>query len=293
MGCGRVGSSLARQLGRAGHSVAVIDQDPAAFRRLGREFPGQQVTGVGLRPGRAAGRPDQRGARVRRGVLRRQLQHHRRPGGPRAVRRGDAWSPASTTPSGPQVYERLGIPTVATVPLDHRPAAADDHPGGADQRVARPVRHGDHRQPALPPALDRPAAGANWRRRSAVHAAFVDAGSARGLLPTADTVRAGRRPDLRHRCCPGDIHDVADAGRLRIVASPVEGARDADRHRRRRLRRPVDRRGAGRERPPGHADRPRPRGDQAGPDRGRRVGAGRRLRGRACSRRPACRPATW
>ena len=27
-----------------------------------------------------------------------------------------AWSPASTTPSAPPVYERLGIPTVATVP---------------------------------------------------------------------------------------------------------------------------------------------------------------------------------
>ena len=34
MGCGRVGSSLARNLERAGHSVAIIDQNPAAFRRL-------------------------------------------------------------------------------------------------------------------------------------------------------------------------------------------------------------------------------------------------------------------
>ena len=48
MGCGRVGSSLARRLEAAGHSVAVIDQDPEAFRRLGPEFSGRQVTGLGF-----------------------------------------------------------------------------------------------------------------------------------------------------------------------------------------------------------------------------------------------------
>ena len=48
MGCGRVGSSLARNLERVGHSVAIIDQNPAAFRRLGAEFAGDQVTGVGF-----------------------------------------------------------------------------------------------------------------------------------------------------------------------------------------------------------------------------------------------------
>src|SRR6185503_2183991 len=31
-----------------GHSVAVIDQDPEAFRRLGPEFAGRQVTGLGF-----------------------------------------------------------------------------------------------------------------------------------------------------------------------------------------------------------------------------------------------------
>ncbi|MGD6980467.1 MULTISPECIES: potassium channel family protein [Citricoccus] len=48
MGCGRVGSSLALTLERAGHSVAVVDQDEHAFRRLGRHFGGQRVTGVGF-----------------------------------------------------------------------------------------------------------------------------------------------------------------------------------------------------------------------------------------------------
>lgn len=48
MGCGRVGSSLALTLESNGHSVAVVDQDEQAFRRLGRHFSGQRVTGVGF-----------------------------------------------------------------------------------------------------------------------------------------------------------------------------------------------------------------------------------------------------
>ncbi|MFB7946984.1 potassium channel family protein [Kitasatospora phosalacinea] len=48
MGCGRVGSALARTLEKQGHSVAVIDQDPTAFRRLGAGFNGRRVTGVGF-----------------------------------------------------------------------------------------------------------------------------------------------------------------------------------------------------------------------------------------------------
>jgi trk system potassium uptake protein TrkA len=48
MGCGRVGSAIARRLEEVGHSVAVIDQDPEAFRRLGPDFTGRQVTGLGF-----------------------------------------------------------------------------------------------------------------------------------------------------------------------------------------------------------------------------------------------------
>ncbi len=48
MGCGRVGSAIARRLEAIGHSVAVIDQDPEAFRRLGPDFSGRQVTGLGF-----------------------------------------------------------------------------------------------------------------------------------------------------------------------------------------------------------------------------------------------------
>lgn len=48
MGCGRVGSLLAQELERAGHEVAVIDQATEAFRRLGPDFKGRTVTGVGF-----------------------------------------------------------------------------------------------------------------------------------------------------------------------------------------------------------------------------------------------------
>jgi trk system potassium uptake protein TrkA len=48
MGCGRVGSSLAIELEGAGHTVSVIDQAREAFRRLGPDFKGRTVTGVGF-----------------------------------------------------------------------------------------------------------------------------------------------------------------------------------------------------------------------------------------------------
>src|SRR2546421_13009155 len=48
MGCGRVGSTIAHTLEARGHSVAVIDQDADAFRRLGAEFAGITVTGIGF-----------------------------------------------------------------------------------------------------------------------------------------------------------------------------------------------------------------------------------------------------
>lgn len=48
MGCGRVGATLAQSLEANGHSVAVIDQNPDAFRRLSPEFDGRKVTGLGF-----------------------------------------------------------------------------------------------------------------------------------------------------------------------------------------------------------------------------------------------------
>ena len=48
MGCGRVGAKLATDLDREGHSVAVIDLDPASFVRLPDSFAGTTVKGVGF-----------------------------------------------------------------------------------------------------------------------------------------------------------------------------------------------------------------------------------------------------
>jgi trk system potassium uptake protein TrkA len=48
VGCGRVGSSLARHLIEDGHTVAVIDKVRAEFARLGPDFAGDTVEGIGF-----------------------------------------------------------------------------------------------------------------------------------------------------------------------------------------------------------------------------------------------------
>ncbi len=48
VGCGRVGSGLGADLTAQGHSVAVIDRNPKAFRRLPADWPGTMVVGSGF-----------------------------------------------------------------------------------------------------------------------------------------------------------------------------------------------------------------------------------------------------
>jgi trk system potassium uptake protein len=48
IGCGRVGAGLARSLSQRGDDVTVIDKDPAAFSRLGSDYKGKSVLGVGF-----------------------------------------------------------------------------------------------------------------------------------------------------------------------------------------------------------------------------------------------------
>src|SRR3954452_20463962 len=114
MGCGRVGSALAQTLEQQGHTVAVIDQDPSAFRRLGSHFSGRRIKGVGFDQDtlREAG-IEEAGAFA-------------------AVSSGDNSNIISARvaretfgvqnvaariydPRRAEVYARLGIPTVATV----------------------------------------------------------------------------------------------------------------------------------------------------------------------------------
>lgn len=48
VGCGRVGSSLARNLIDEGHTVSVVDRKSSAFERLGVGFAGQTLVGIGF-----------------------------------------------------------------------------------------------------------------------------------------------------------------------------------------------------------------------------------------------------
>lgn len=114
MGCGRVGSTLAYSLEARGHSVAVIDSDADAFRRLGTEFTGLTVTGMGF----------DREVLISAGIERADAFA--------AVSSGDNSNIISARlarenfgvsrvvariydAKRAEVYERLGIPTVATV----------------------------------------------------------------------------------------------------------------------------------------------------------------------------------
>ena len=114
MGCGRVGSTLAHSLEARGHSIAVIDSSPEAFRRLGSEFTGLTVTGIGF----------DREVLIAAGIERADAFA--------AVSSGDNSNIISARlaretfgvqrvvariydQKRAEVYERLGIPTVATV----------------------------------------------------------------------------------------------------------------------------------------------------------------------------------
>jgi trk system potassium uptake protein TrkA len=115
MGCGRVGAAAATALEGRGHSVAVIDQNPAAFKRLPPEFGGQRVTGIGFDREilRQAGIADAYGfAAVSSGDNSNVLAA-------RVVRETFGVENVVARiydPDRAELYQRLGIATVATVP---------------------------------------------------------------------------------------------------------------------------------------------------------------------------------
>ncbi|OEJ24603.1 potassium transporter TrkA [Streptomyces agglomeratus] len=114
MGCGRVGAALAQNLEQQGHTVAVIDRDPTAFRRLGSGFGGRRVTGVGFDQDtlREAGIEDAGAfAAVSSGDNSNIIAA-------RVAREMFAIENVAARiydPRRAEVYQRLGIPTVATV----------------------------------------------------------------------------------------------------------------------------------------------------------------------------------
>lgn len=48
VGCGRVGAQLAQILSLEGHNIVVIDKNPTSFKRLGTDFNGITIAGVGF-----------------------------------------------------------------------------------------------------------------------------------------------------------------------------------------------------------------------------------------------------
>jgi trk system potassium uptake protein TrkA len=48
VGCGRVGATLAKLLNAEKHDVTVVDENPAAFKRLGARWSGQVEVGTGI-----------------------------------------------------------------------------------------------------------------------------------------------------------------------------------------------------------------------------------------------------
>jgi trk system potassium uptake protein TrkA len=48
VGCGRVGSGVAMQLEQAGHTVSVVDRNKRSFDRLSPEFKGTKIVGSGF-----------------------------------------------------------------------------------------------------------------------------------------------------------------------------------------------------------------------------------------------------
>jgi trk system potassium uptake protein len=114
LGCGRVGSALAQTMDRQGHSVSVVDMDVEAFRKLSADFGGNTIVGIGY----------DRDTLVEAGIDRAQAFA--------ACSSGDntniiAARVARETfgvgnvvariydPRRAEVYQRLGIPTVASV----------------------------------------------------------------------------------------------------------------------------------------------------------------------------------
>ncbi len=193
MGCGRVGSTLARSLEDRSHSVSVIDTNADSFRRLGPSFSGAKVLGIGF---------DQ-------DVL-----------GKAGIDRADAFAAVSSgdnsniiaarvaretfgiqqvvariyDPGRAEVYQRLGITTVATVKWT------------ADQVLRRLLPVGaepDFRDPSGTIRVDAVLVNESWTGRRTVQfqeqsgcrIAWIDR-LGEGILPTRESML--QEGDLMH-----------------------------------------------------------------------------------------------
>ena len=185
MGCGRVGSTLAHNLEDRNHTVSIIDAEPDAFRRLGPGFNGDKITGQGF---------DQE-------VLEKA-----------GIRRADAFAAVSSgdnsniiaarvaretfgiqqvvariyDPGRAEVYQRLGITTVATVKWTADQVLRRLLPAGAEP---------DFRDPSGTIRLDHVPVTEAWighrtvdfQQQSQSRIAWIDR-LGEGMLPTRESV---------------------------------------------------------------------------------------------------------
>jgi trk system potassium uptake protein TrkA len=214
MGCGRVGSALALSMEDLGHSVAVVDQDSNAFRRLGTGFAGRRVTGTGF----------DRDTLAEAGIEDADAFA--------AVSSGDnsnilAARVARETfgvenvvariydPGRAEVYQRLGIPTVATVRWTTGQMLRRLLPKGATP---------DHEDPSGRVVVAEVQPNEGWvgerissmEDEAGVRVAYLTR-LGEGLLPTADTVY--QDGDLVHVLSYGD--DLERVGQALAVAPPA------------------------------------------------------------------------
>jgi trk system potassium uptake protein TrkA len=211
MGCGRVGSTLARSLEDRDHTVAVIDSNPDAFRRLGPSFNGTKVTGIGF---------DQ-------DVLDRA-----------GIEKADAFAAVSSgdnsniiaarvaretfgiqqvvariyDPGRAEVYQRLGITTVATVKWTADQVLRRILPAGAEP---------DFRDPSGTIRLDQFRATEAWigqrtvdfQLQSGSRIAWIDR-LGEGMLPTRESVI--QEGDVLHLVMreenAGRVYSVVESG---------------------------------------------------------------------------------
>ena len=215
MGCGRVGSMVAIELDGRGHDVVVIDRDPDAFRRLGPDFGGTTVTGVGFDWDTLR----EAGVETTDAFV--------------AVSSGDNSNIVSARvaredfnvgtvvariydPRRAEIYQRLGIPTVATVRWTADRILRRLLPGGI---------HEDYRDPSGNVQMAEVTVSPTWvgqtygrlEQECGVRIGYISR-FGQGLIPAGDTVV--QESDVVHVLVMTDDAERAAAA----VASPPEGA---------------------------------------------------------------------
>lgn len=205
LGCGRIGAELAITLDGQGHTVSIIDWERDAFRRLPDRFTGRAVLGTGFD----------------RGVL--EQADIERADAVAAVMYGDnsnivAARIARETyqvpnvvarikdPRRAEIYQRLGIPTVATVTWTTDQVMRRLFPDGTVIDWTDPTGHVSLVERDLPPAW----AGKHLEGLDDGDRHRLVAVSRGGAARVATTKMVGQEGDLLHIVVRKDALDALD-----------------------------------------------------------------------------------